>query len=85
ISKVKAGKKKAVIDIKKVPGAKKYRVEISTNKNFKPSKSVKVKNTSLNKVTFTGLKSGKKYYVRAMAYAGSDKGAYSKTVSVKVK
>lgn len=85
ISKVKAGKKKAVIDIKKVPGAKKYRVEISTNKNFKPSKSVKVKNTSLNKVTFTGLKSGKKYYVRAMAYAGSDKGAYSKTVSVKAK
>lgn len=85
ISKVKAGKKKAVIDIKKVPGAKKYRVEISTNKNFKPSKSVKVKNTSSNKVTFTGLKSGKKYYVRAMAYAGSDKGAYSKTVSVKAK
>lgn len=85
ISKVKAGKKKAIVDIKKVPGAKKYRVEISTNKNFKPSKSVKVKNTSSNKVTFTGLKSGKKYYVRAMAYAGSDKGAYSKTVSVKVK
>lgn len=85
IAKVTPGKKKVTVNIKKTAGAKKYRVEVSTDKNFKKAKSTMVKNTSSLSVKFTGLKSSKKYYVRAMAYNGNYKGAYSRTVAVKVK
>ena len=57
-----------------------YRVQISTDKNFK--KNVKSRNLSKTSYTFTKLKTGKKYYVRVCSYKKSGKetlyGAWNK-------
>ena len=60
--KLSTGKKKIKTKWKKTKGAKKYQVQIATNKSFsKGKKSVK---TSKNTYTFKKLKAKKKYYVR---------------------
>ena len=65
VGKVKAGKKKATISVKKVKGAKGYLVQYSTNKKFKGAKSKYVKK---NSATIKKLKSKKTYYFRVKAY-----------------
>lgn len=57
-----------------------YQVQVSAAKNFK--KAVKTKNVTKKQYTFTGLKAGKKYYVRLRSYKKSGKetiyGSWSK-------
>lgn len=65
VGKVKAGKKKATISVKKVKGAKGYLVQYSTNKKFKGAKS---KYVTKNRTTIKKLKSKKIYYFRVKAY-----------------
>lgn len=82
IKKVTSPKKKTLkVTFKKVSGAKKYAVQISTNKKFK--KGVKKKTVKKTTATFKKLKSKKKYYVRVRAYKGNTKSAYSKVVKSK--
>jgi hypothetical protein len=63
-----------------------YKIQYSTNKNFKNAKTVTVKTSkkALSK-TIKGLKAGKKYYVRVKAVNGSKKSAFSATKTVKIK
>jgi len=84
-------KKKGLVQVefKTVTGAAGYQIEYSADKQFT---SVKTKETgaSVKTKTITGLKAGKKYYVRIRAYnLDSMKnriyGAYSAVKSVKVK
>lgn len=65
IKKVKVGKKKVTLALKKIKVAKGYLIQYSTEKNFKRVKSKYVKNT---KYTIKKLKSKKVYYFRAKAY-----------------
>ncbi|MDD7403216.1 MAG: DUF4430 domain-containing protein, partial [Butyribacter sp.] len=84
IKKLTSPKKKTLkVTFKKVSGAKKYVVEISTNKKFK--KSVKKKTVKKTTVTFSKLKAKKKYYVRVRAYNGNVKSGYSTVKSKKIK
>lgn len=87
IKKIKKGKKKAVVTLKKVKGAKGYMIQYSTKKNFKGAKKVYTKKL---KTTVKKLKSGKKYYFRVKAYKLDGKKKvlskkWSKVVKVKVK
>ncbi len=61
-----SGKKKAKVIIKKVSGAKGYKVQYCTSKKFK--KGVKSKSTTKRTITLSGLKKGRTYYVRVCAY-----------------
>jgi hypothetical protein len=63
-----------------------YKVQYATKKDFSNAKTVTVKTTkkALSK-TFTGLKAGKKYYVRVKAVNGSKKSAFTATKTVTVK
>lgn len=65
ILKAKAGKKKVSLTLKKVKGAKGYKIKYSTSKKFKKAKTKLVKST---KVTIKKLKKGKVYYFKACAY-----------------
>jgi hypothetical protein len=86
ITKKKGGKKKATLKWKKVAGAKEYQVYKSTKKNGKFKKAATVKKT---KATVKKLKKGKTYYFKVRALAKNSgkvvKGAFSKTVKVKVR
>lgn len=76
ITKIKNGK----IIFKKVIGAKKYKVEIATNKKFKKTIASKIsKKTSVN----YSFKKGKTYYVRVCAINGKHKSSYSNVKKVK--
>lgn len=68
IKKAKRSSKKIKLSWKKVAGAK-YEVRYSTNKKMKRAKKKLVAKT---KVTLSGLKKGKKYYVRVRAWKKSD-------------
>ncbi len=61
-----SAKKKVKVTIKKVSGAKGYRIQYSTSKKFK--KGTKTKTTTKTSYTLSGLKKGKTYYVRVCAY-----------------
>lgn len=79
IKKVKSGKKKAVITLKKTSGAKGYRIQYSTNKKFKNAKNKYITKTT---VTIKKLKSKKTYYFRVKAYKmDGKKKVYSKNWS----
>ena len=65
--KVKAGRKKLTITWKKVSGVTGYQLQVSTKKNFKGAKSIKI-GKSKTKYTKKKLKAKKKYYVRIRAY-----------------
>ncbi len=76
--------KKCDVTVKKISGAKGYRVTYATDKKFKKNKkTVMVK--SSGKVTLTKLKKGKKYYIKAQAYKVDSKGSkvYGKDSKVK--
>ncbi len=82
------GKKKAKVVIKKVSGAKGYRIAYSTDKKMK--KSVKTKLTTKTSFSLTKLKKGKTYYVKVCAYKLDSTGAkvfgkYSQPKKVKIK
>lgn len=70
-----------------------YQIQYSTSSNFSNAKTVKVTKNSTTSKTLTGLKSGKKYYVKIRTYKtlkvnGKSKTVYSlwsKATSVKVK
>jgi hypothetical protein len=63
-----------------------YKVQYATKKDFSNAKTVTVKTTkkALSK-TITGLKAGKKYYVRVKAVNGSKKSAFTAKKAVTVK
>ncbi|MCR5793656.1 MAG: fibronectin type III domain-containing protein [Lachnospiraceae bacterium] len=69
---VKGNKATAKVEFKKAKSATKYKVECSTSKSFK--KTVESKTSGKTKVTLSGLKKGKTYYVRVCGmkenYAG---------------
>ena len=65
ILKAKAGKKRVSLTLKKIKGAKGYRIKYSTSKKFKKAKTKFIKK---NKVTIKKLKKGKIYYFKAQAY-----------------
>ena len=69
-------------------GAAGYQLDYSVNKNFTSAKTKEAKASAKTK-TLTGLKAGKKYYVRVRAYKKNGKskicGSYSKVKYVKVK
>jgi hypothetical protein len=86
ITQVKAKGKKAVLKWNKVTGAKNYEIYKSNKKNGKFKKIATVK-----KISYTDkkVKKGKKYFYKVRAIAKVDgktyKGAFSKTVKVKIK
>lgn len=83
IKKVKKGKKKAIVTLARVKGAKGYKIQYSTKKNFKSAKNVL---TTKLKTTVKKLKSGKTYYFRVKAYKlNGKKKVYSKKWSKVVK
>ncbi|MCI5900799.1 MAG: discoidin domain-containing protein [Lachnospiraceae bacterium] len=89
LKKVKStGKKKLQVTWKKAEGADGYQIQYSTNAKFKNGKTKKISQSKAS-VKLTGLKSGKKYYVRIRAYYKNGSsvsfGKYSKTKSIKVK
>ncbi len=92
ISSVKSSKKKTIV----VKAAKQnemtgYQLQYSTSSKFtkKTTKTVKVATTKALSKTVSGLKSGKKYYVRVRAYKVANNktvnSAWTTTKSVKVK
>lgn len=91
ITKIKSTvKKKCTVTYKKNASVSGYRVMYSTDKTFK--KNVKVYRASVNKktnVTLSGLKAGKRYYVRVQGFKKVGKtyyyGAWSKTVNVVIR
>lgn len=91
ITKIKSTvKKKCTVTYRKNASASGYRVMYSTDKTFK--KNVKVYRASVNKktnVTLSGLKAGKRYYVRVQGFKKVGKtyyyGAWSKTVNVVIR
>lgn len=91
LSKAKAGAaKKAVVQWKKDAKASGYEIVVATNKKFtKNVKKIQVASKKTTKKTISGLKSGKKYFVKVRAYAkaqgGKVYGAYSKAKPVTVK
>ncbi len=85
IRKLASQKKKTLtVTFSKGKHAKKYKIQIATNKKFR--KNVKTKTvSSVKKVTFRKLQSGKKYYVRICALNGKKQSTWSKIKSKKVK
>ena len=85
VTSLKAGKKKATVKIKSIPGAT-YKIAYKQRGNGYKYKTVKT--TSLSK-TITGLKSGKVYKVKVLAFTKIDGKTYYtgystiKTVKVK--
>ena len=86
VTSLKAGKKKATVKIKSIPGATTYKIAYKQRGNGYKYKTVKT--TSLSK-TITGLKSGKVYKVKVLAFTKIDGKTYYtgystiKTVKVK--
>lgn len=78
IKSVKVGKKKATVKWKKVSSVKGYKIQYSTSKKFKSSKT-KSKYTTKRCITIKKLKSKKTYYFRIKAYKinSSKKKVYS--------
>lgn len=61
-----------------------FEVQYSTSKDFKSAKTIKMANRKNYAKKVTGLKTGKKYYVRVRAYSpGPIRSYWSKTVNVK--
>lgn len=63
----------------KAPSVSGYRVQYSTSSKFdkKVTKALKVTNGNATSASITGLKGGKKYYVRVQAYVNQGKKSYS--------
>lgn len=82
ISSVKARGKKVMVTVKKVSGAKGYKVVLAKDKKFK--KPVKTKYTSSNKLTVKRVKKGV-YFVKVWAYKfdSAGKKVFSKVSKIK--
>ena len=84
---VRKTSKKAVVSWKKVKGAAGYQIKYSLKKNFKGAKTKNV--AKKTKLTITGLKKNKVYYVKVKAYkkvkAKKVYGKFSKVVKIKKK
>ncbi len=78
IKSIKTGKKKVTVKWKKVSSVKGYKIQYSTSKKFKASKT-KSKYTTKRSITIKKLKSKKTYYFRIKAYKlnSSKKKVYS--------
>lgn len=79
-SKITKVTKTGKITFQKVTGAKEYKVQISTDKNFK--KDVTNKTTNKTSINYT-MKKGKKYFIRVCAIHGKNKGAFGAIKSIK--
>lgn len=79
---------KIVVSWKKASKVTKYQVQAALNKKFTKGKQTKSVSSKRNSVTISGLKQGKKYYVRIRAYKTIQGkkyyGKWSKIKSVKV-
>ena len=88
IKSIKRAGKKMKVKLKKVKGAKGYQVAVATKKNGKYKVVLKLKSSKLSG-TIKGIKSNKKYFVKARAYtvSGNKKvySRYSKVKTVKAK
>lgn len=76
IKKLNISGKKLTVTFSKVKNAKKYTVEIATDKAFK--KNLQKKTITATQTTFKKLKVGKKYFVRVQAANGKAKSGWSK-------
>lgn len=89
VSKLTTSKKSITVKWKKVSGVTGYQVQYSTNSSFKNAKSATVKGASKTSKKISGLKKGKKYYVRVRAYKTVNGkkvyGSWSAKKSIKVK
>lgn len=74
-AKIIAKKKQITVKWNKVVNAKKYEIQISTNKKFKNATIIKTKKASK---TIKKLKSNKKYYIRIRAINGNNKSKWVK-------
>lgn len=83
IKKLSTSGKKLTIKFNTVKNAKKYTVEIATDKAFK--KNVQKKTVTTTTTTFKKLKSGKKYFVRVRAAKGNVKSPWSAVKSKQIK
>ena len=81
--------KKILVKWKAQSGVSGYQIQYALNKKFTKQKKTKNVSKSAKKKTLTGLKKGKKYYVRVRAFrkkSGKTKyGSYSTVKSVKIK
>lgn len=86
-TKVTAGKKKITLKwSKKTTQVTGYKIQYSTDKNFKKSvKTVTIKKNKTTSKTISKLKSKKKYYVRICTYKGSYTSGWSSAKAVTVK
>ena len=75
-------KKSAKISWKKVKDAKKYQIQYSLKKNFKQATTKTSKKVA---ITIKKLKNKKTYYFRVRAVNGTNKGAWSKVKTVKIR
>lgn len=84
---VKAGSKRLTIKWKKqTVGVKGYKIQVSTNKNFKKNvKTITIKKAKTASKTVKNLKAKKKYYVRICTYQGKYTSSWSKVMSTKTK
>ncbi|MGI6211100.1 MAG: sirohydrochlorin cobaltochelatase [Anaerovoracaceae bacterium] len=73
IKSVRAGKKKAIVKIKKKSKVSGYQIRYSTKKSFKHAKTIKTTKTTR---TIKNLKKGKKYYFKVRSYAKTSKKTY---------
>ncbi|MBE5958323.1 MAG: hypothetical protein E7254_05595 [Lachnospiraceae bacterium] len=85
LKKIKAGKKKATLSWTRVAGATGYEIQMSTKKKTGFKKVAKIGSGTKVKYTKKKLKKKKTYYFRVRALAGTNKGAWSKVKSVKIK
>lgn len=82
--------KKLKVSWSSVPQATGYNIKVSTNKNFKGklTRNVWTKKSSVSAKTFSGIPSGRTYYVKIRAYkkvgSGRVYGEYSKVYKIKV-
>lgn len=68
ISDIHSGKKSIKFTWGRVGNCDGYQIQYSTSKTFKSAKSVTIKSNKTVTKNITGLKSGKKYYIRIRAY-----------------
>lgn len=91
VSSVKAAKKAITVKSSKYEAVSGYQIKYSTSKKFtkKTTKTITVKSSKALSKKITGLKSGKKYFVKVRAYNTTGEKTvysnYSKVKSVKVK
>ncbi|MBP3233062.1 MAG: hypothetical protein J6M65_01370 [Eubacterium sp.] len=90
LKKVSSGSGTIKVKVKKVSSqATGYQIQVSTKKSFKSKKTAWLKNYKKTSKTISGLKSGKKYYVRVRTYKTVKGKKYysewSKVKKVKVK